>query len=570
MRNIDWRGLGIAYLFFWFFSGLCHALLLGTGATGFTPLRQGAIFSALWLIPLVVFPRQARPIAAVIGFLLWGISLVNLGYFIIYGGEFSQSVLFIVFESNPAEASEYLGNYFVWWLVPAVFGYSASAYGLWTRVRPLDMPTQARALTLILLAALLVLPPLSKVVRKREVNGETLAESYANRMEPAVPWKFVTSFVRYREQLAEVNTLLEHTKSIPPVAKLVDSHSGKPRTLVLVLGESTNRQHMSLYGYTRSTTPKLDARRDQLAVFNQVFAPRPYTIEVLQQVLTFADQENPELYRTTPSLISIMKQAGYKTYWITNQQTLTKRNTLLTSFSEQADEQVYLNHSQSQNSYQFDGDVLEPFGRFLNDDAPRRFIVIHLLGTHMRYKYRYPPRFDEFKNKEGLPGWVTDKHLPMINEYDNAVRYNDEVVSGIIDTLDAAGSTSLLTYFSDHGEDVYDSPEHDFIGRNESRPTAPMYTVPFFLWSSAQWQQMETRKFVGPNNPARNRVYQTSHFLHTWADLAGLRFEGFDPSKSLINPAFKERPILVGDPANPAGLFDLRTGLGTPTAAKVN
>ena len=81
---------------------------------------------------------------------------------------------------------------------------------------------------------------------------------------------------------------------------------------------------------------------------------------------------------------------------------------------------------------------------------------------------------------------------------------------------------------------------------------------------------METRKFVGPNNPARNRVYQTSHFLHTWADLAGLRFEGFDPSKSLINRAFKERPILVGDPANPAGLFDLRTGLGTPTAAKVN
>lgn len=39
---------------------------------------------------------------------------------------------------------------------------------------------------------------------------------------------------------------------------------------------------------------------------------RPYTIEVLQQALTFADQLQPELYKTHPSLINMMKQAGYK------------------------------------------------------------------------------------------------------------------------------------------------------------------------------------------------------------------------------------------------------------------
>lgn len=65
------------------------------------------------------------------------------------------------------------------------------------------------------------------------------------------------------------------------------------KTLVLVIGESTTRQHMSLYGYTRPTTPKLEALRGQLTVFNEVFASRPYTIEALQQILTFADQENP-------------------------------------------------------------------------------------------------------------------------------------------------------------------------------------------------------------------------------------------------------------------------------------
>jgi hypothetical protein len=78
--------------------------------------------------------------------------------------------------------------------------------------------------------------------------------------------------------------------------------------------------------------------------------PRPYTIEALQQVLTFADEENPDLYLKTPSLVSMMKQAGYKTFWITNQQTMTKRNTMLTTFSEQADEQVYLNNNRNQNA----------------------------------------------------------------------------------------------------------------------------------------------------------------------------------------------------------------------------
>ena len=46
-------------------------------------------------------------------------SLFSLGYFAIYGQEFSQSVIFIMFESNPAEASEYFRQYFAWWMVPA-------------------------------------------------------------------------------------------------------------------------------------------------------------------------------------------------------------------------------------------------------------------------------------------------------------------------------------------------------------------------------------------------------------------------------------------------------------------
>ncbi len=109
----------------------------------------------------------------------------------------------------------------------------------------------------------------------------------------------------------------------------------------------------------------------------------------------------------------MMKQAGYKTFWITNQQTMTKRNTMLTTFSEQADEQVYLNNNRNQNAAQYDGDVIEPFNKALSDPAQRKLIVVHLLGTHMSYQYRYPPTFDKFRTVPACqPACVTIRCRP--------------------------------------------------------------------------------------------------------------------------------------------------------------
>ena len=560
----DWRGLVRAFLFFWYFSAICQGILLAINATGFVPFRQGFTLSLLWLIPLLLFPRRARPISALIGIVLWLCSLVSLGYLAIYGQEFSQSVLFIAFESNPAESAEYLGQYFRWWMVPAALVYSAGAYWLWRGIRPLRMKPLGRGLIIALIVGVLFISPATKVMRKG-FTIEKMKEAMVTRMEPVIPWQFLIAYAHYESQLAEMQAMIERSRNIPPIAGLRDAHAGEARTLVLVIGESTSRLHMSLYGYGRDTSPKLTAMRDKLTVFDNIYSPRPYTIETLQQVLTFADQENPNLYLTRPSLMSIMQQAGYRTYWITNQQTLTQRNTMLTSFSEQMDEQIYLNHSRSQNAYSFDGVVLEPFQRILEDGHPRRFIVVHLLGTHMRYQFRYPPEYDVFTGRTGLPDWATDAHAPAINEYDNAVRYNDFVVSSLIEKLAAANgggdAKSMLVYFSDHGEDVYDGPGHDFDGRNEAKPTVPMYAVPFLLWQSDAWHAGEPRRF----ERYTGRNYQTSHFIHTWADLAGLSFDDFDPSKSVVNDAFRERPILVGDPEDPETLSDLLKPGQSPT-----
>jgi len=548
--NIGWKAIFSLYLFFAYFSVLPQLILYVTDNTIFVGLRQAIVMSILWFVPVLLLPRLARTITAVIGVLLWLTSLVSIAYFCIYGQEFSQSVIFTIFESNPAESQEFIAQYFVWWMIPVFLAHTLIAWLLWRNIKPFQMPPKKALLVSGFILVSLIVYPLLKYRFIDHAPVDKVVDKLQMRFEPAVPWQLVIGYLQYREQLANMEALLKGNAQIPPLQNLQDKNAGLPATLVLVIGESTNRQHMSLYGYPRKTTPQLDAMKDELLVFKQVVGPRPYTIEALQQVLTFADQQHPDLYLTKPSIMNMMRQAGYKSFWITNQQTMTKRNTMLTTFSKYTDKQVYLNHTRLQNSRQYDGDVLAPFAEALQDPAPRKLIVLHLLGTHMKYKYRYPDEYIHFKDNANLAPVLSENKVEVINSYDNAVLYNDFVVSNIIKTYKASRQNGFLVYFSDHGEDVYEAPGYNVLGRNEASPTLPMYAIPFLLWMTPDWRA----KMPEISNDVLERPYSTSHFIHTWADLAGLRFADYESHKSLINPEFEALPLLVGNPDDPKSL----------------
>lgn len=551
--STDWRGLFRLYLFFFYFSGVTHVILQFMGGTVFVGLRQAIVMSLLWLVPVLLFPQRTKLISAVVGVILWGFSLVNVGYFCIYKQEFSQSVIFIIFESNPAESAEYVSQYFVWWMIPVFLLHTAVAFWLWRRLHPVALTYKKALVASLAILTLLFFYPLFKQYVLRHSSWTDSLEKIQNNMEPAVPWQLVMGYANYKNQLANMEKLLEQNAKLPPLKNLHDDNAGLPATLVLVIGESTNRQHMHLYGYHRNTTPHLDAMRDELTIFSRVVASRPSTIEVLQQVLTFADQNHPDRYLTEPSLMNLMKQAGYTTFWITNQQTVTKRNTMLTTFAKQTDKQYFLNNTRSQNSEQYDENVLPPFDKVLKEAAPRKLIVVHLLGAHLKYEYRYPDNYQHFKGRDGLPTALTDAKVDVVNTYDNAVLYNDFVVSSLINQLKVATPNALLVYLSDHGEDVYDSPPYNMLGRNEYSPTLPMYAIPFLLWQSPTWKNTHPRNWTS----MLNRPYSTADFIYTWSDLAGLRYEGFEPSKSLVNDAYQAQPLIIGNPYDKKSLSTL-------------
>ena len=115
----------------------------------------------------------------------------------------------------------------------------------------------------------------------------------------------------YRELSSHLDADVELTRN-----------DGKIKNVVFILGESTNRNHMHLYGYYLPNTPNLDdmAARGEISVFRDVVSPHSTTIAVLSKLFTFCNHESDKPWYEYSNLIDIMNSAGYKTYWLSNQE----------------------------------------------------------------------------------------------------------------------------------------------------------------------------------------------------------------------------------------------------------
>lgn len=555
-QKFSFSSLFLIILFFTYFSSALQLYISLSGHSNFIGLRDSIIYSLIWLIPVLFFPNHTRKIAAIYGIIVGGLSLISLAYFVIYRQEFSQSVFFIMAESNFNESNEYIQQYLSFKLIAVLVVYILVALFLWKQVKPVYVQNKTKWMVSLLIAIYALMPLVISVMVKK-TSLEKAGAHLLSRMETTVPWQLMSSYIAYRSQLSNMENILNNLQSLPSLENLTDSNGETPRTLVLIIGESTTRTRMGIYGYSRNTTPMIEQFKKEnpnLLVFNDVVSSRPYTIEILEQALTFADERHPDLYLTQPSLIHLMKQAGYKTFWITNQQTMTKRNTMLTMFSKQTDKQYYMNNDRNQSARQYDDAVIQPFKEVLTDPAKKKFIVIHLLGTHMKYEFRYPKssEYNVFQDKTGIPFNIDDDNAKVYNSYDNAISYNDYVITTLFNTFKQSHDNGFMLYFSDHGEEVYQTPPYDVLGRNEKAPTKPMYTIPFILWQSPSWLKTHPNDYQA----YVDRKFSSQDLIHTWSDLAGLRYNLYQPEKSLVNPNFKPSIRWIGDPYDKKGLVD--------------
>mgnify|MGYP001247389564 CR=1 FL=1 len=332
--------------------------------------------------------------------------------------------------------------------------------------------------------------------------------------------------------------------------QVFDNNPDKPVNFVCIIGESTGRNHMELYGYYRNTNPILSAMKDDLYVFDDVISPHSHTRKSLRKALTFTDFENSG--DNLPSIIELFNAAGFKTYWLSNQYLLGENETIVSYIAGSADEKVYINDENNLLGNSYDEYLLKPLDQFLNDGIKKRMIFVHLMGTHGDYINRYPANFEYFtedslvniktKNKPFLDSWGKEK----INEYDNAVRYNDYVVSEIIRRIKETQSLSYVLYFSDHGEEVFDS--RPYVSHQEPNATPFMFEVPFIVWLSDNYKNA-FRSFTDSLPLYLHRPYQFDDLPHSLLNLSNIGYAETDYSKSIFSEFYKpeKRYINVED-----------------------
>jgi glucan phosphoethanolaminetransferase (alkaline phosphatase superfamily) len=316
---------------------------------------------------------------------------------------------------------------------------------------------------------------------------------------------------------------------------------------VFVIGETARADHFPLNGYTRGQSSFLTSMENVIPLSN-IVSPWTYTKFAVPAMLTPALPGSNVRRNHAKSLVSAFREAGFKSYWISNQQPV--RETEIWQFAREADEAVFLNLSMRvmRQDGLYDENLLAPLRNFLSRKEAKQFFVLHMLGAHDAYEKRYPREFDLFK-----PSLLSlsnpDHHdrrnkREVVNSYDNAMRYTDFVLAKLIEALKKENAVTTVIYSSDHGETLFDGECHRSGHGSAGKQEFPIAAM---VWVSNEYKQQWPDKFMQLSAHASEPI-TAEYILPTALDLAAIETDQLDQSRSLANPAFKVQTRWVNAP----------------------
>ena len=304
--------------------------------------------------------------------------------------------------------------------------------------------------------------------------------------------------------------------------------------VIFILGESTSRHHMGIYGYPLPTTPRLSAREadGSLLAFQDVVSPHTYTMAVLRELFTFYHKAYGGEWYEYGNYFDILRAAGYHTAWISNQESSGLYGNAGRAYADRCDEKAFTMIRDSENDVsRYDEAVLPLLDASLEkNQAQKSFYTIHLMGTHEDYIRRYPPEYSVFAAGDETgdkPEW-----RKMRAEYDNAVRYNDFIVDEIIRRFE--DKNAVVIYISDHGEEVYD--RWDFRGHAEHGSFYQL-EIPMLVWTSASFRRSYP-ELMSDMTAAAAQPFMTNDMIYLLMDMMEIGTPEYDPARSPLNAAF--------------------------------
>lgn len=485
------------------------------------------IINLIWLplftIPFILSRKRTFLLLAIIFYFVNG--LTNLLHWILIQSPISASSLFVLFSTNLEESIDFIelkhrSIFFL--LILPYFAILIIAIHQYKNLLSSDIKINKKYIIAVLLISFIFL--LENAINNRFIRKGT----------PVLLKTIVSYYIESKELKKNQIEFNKQSK-----IRIISKDTLHQQVYVVIIGESANRNHMSIYGYVKNTNPLLKSR-DDIFVFDNVVSPYSNTIESVLSSLTSSNLDNKLNFAESINVFQVFKLAGFKTFWISNQMPFGAWDNLITSLAKNADVVNFVNVSsnssfESTYNISYDEKIFPYFIKHLNDPTKNKIIFIHLMGSHSAYKKRYPPKFNVFQNN------LNDKEK-TIYEYDNSILYNDYVVNNLIQILknhtEKNNIVSALLYYSDHGENVFD--EFNYAGHDfADKISRHNIEIPLILWLSNSYQQV----YVDKTNIIKNNLhkpYMTDDLFHSILDLSNIDADVLEKQRSLFNKNFNE------------------------------
>ena len=502
-------------------------------------LLAGTVSS--WVVVWTVFKRPAWfHLLLLPAFLMLPVEI----YLQIY---FAQGIsvhhLGIIAETSPAEALEFLGNKI--WLLGGILLLALSWFGLSWRAawqtHALDWRGPSRAIAAVLLGigwSLWFLGEGSSATvsalsdrglprwARVSIDTKVLARSW--------PYGILMHAESYRTEQRYLAQLFGRSAAFRFGAQQA-SYRDAPQVVVMVLGESSRADRWSLNGYERATNPLL-AQESNLVSLSDMITPVSATRLSVPVILSRKPAtQSLRAGFSERSFISAYREAGFKTFWLSNQMTFGEFDTPVSVFAKEADVTRFLNLGGFTNRSDFDAVLLAPLQNAIRDPAPKKLIVLHPLGNHWNYSHRHPQQFDRWKPSlfgMAKPAYTSLKLKPEINNsYDNSILYTDWFLSEVIGQLKAGPALASMMYVADHGQTLYDGTcKLAFHGHN----TQFEFHVPALVWYSDAYGAAHADK-VAQLRQHRTASLATENIFHSLLDMADIRYASEQLDRSIFS-----------------------------------
>ena len=343
--------------------------------------------------------------------------------------------------------------------------------------------------------------------------------------------RLVYSYQLSKKRSDEIKQLYAVCKQIPVSQDFKD----KPNVIVLI-GESASVYHSGLFGYKYNTTPNLKRIEEEgnLLAFDNVVSVDDHTHGVMESVFSLDSLRTN--FNNTPLFPAVYKNAKYQTHCYDNQYFVGGVNFLSDPILSRL-----MFTTRNKSGYRYDEELIRTVKV---SNAPSLY-VIHLMGQHYTYTQRYPQNWDKFQAKEYDKIRWSGNQRKLIAEYDNATLYNDFVVTSLINKF--KNTNSVLIYFSDHGEEVFELRDYNGHGNAAYSPDLRyQIRVPLIVWMSDTY--IKNHKDVYDKAVANKHTpIITDDVSHTILSLGGIKTPWYKPQRDFLNSKYnrKKRRIVL-------------------------